>query len=345
MKRMGILFERMTDFAHLRASTISAAKGKRLSAGSAAFLAELESRTLDLQQNLRSFQYRPGPYLRFVVNDRKTRIISAAPFEDRVVHHAVCSILERRFEDFAIYDSYACRKGKGTIAAIQKAQEFSRSNSWFLKLDIRKFFETADHRTLKDIIVRLVKDKDMLWLLGEIIDSGSYSTGNKQGIPIGNLTSQHFANVYLSVSDHYIKEILGVRCYIRYMDDMLLFSDSNCALKGWRNHLAEFFPRRLKVELKEEVTLLDRTSQGMPFLGFRVWPHWIRLDPCGLRRLRRKVRNLHRQLRSSDANATRILHRLQSLIAWADLGSGPSAMKAALGPHFVVDIESCDYNL
>lgn len=285
MKRAGNLFERAADFHALCAAARRASRGKGRTQSASSFLFHLETEVLKLQREIQDGSYRPRPYRTFTVADPKPRTISAADFRDRVAHHALCAVLEPLFERAAIFDSYACRPGKGSHAAVRRAQAFTRRFKYFLKLDVRKFFENADHAELKAGLRRLVKDARLLALADRIIDHGAPGSPPGKGLPIGNLTSQHFANHYLSPLDHFIKERLRVPGYLRYMDDMLLFADSKESLREAETAVEERLRGRLRLELKAEAKVLAPVSEGIPFLGMRVWPNLIRLDGRGRRRL------------------------------------------------------------
>ena len=229
--------------------------------------------------------YKPRPYRTFSISDPKTRTISAAEFRDRVAHHALCAVLEPLFERTTIFDSYACRPGKGSHAAVKRAQYFSRRFKRFLKLDIQKFFENLDHEVLKTSLRRIVKDQRILDLTDRIINHGAPGSLPGKGLPIGNLTSQHFANYYMTSLDHFIKEKVRAPGVLRYMDDLLLFSDSRNFLRQAHRQIREFLEQRLKLNLKAKATIHAPVSEGIPFLGMRIWPQVIRLDNSGKRRL------------------------------------------------------------
>jgi retron-type reverse transcriptase len=290
VKRAGHLFEAVADFGALCAAARRAARGKGETHSAAAFIFHLESEVLKLQREILDDSYRPRPYRTFFVSDPKPRTISAADFRDRVAHHALCAALEPLFERAAIIDSYACRPGKGTHAAVRRAQAFAKRFGYFLKLDIRKFFENADHLVLKRGLRRLVKDRRLLQLADRVIDHGAPGSTQGKGLPIGNLTSQHFANHYLSPLDHFVKESLRTPGYVRYMDDMLLFSDSKYLLRAAHARIDAFVKTDLKLDLKSEATVLAPVSEGVPFLGLRLWPRVIRLDGSAKRRLIRDLR-------------------------------------------------------
>lgn len=318
MRRAGNLFERVVAFDALCASARRAAKGKRLSRDASRFLLDLEPQVLAIQRELLDGRYQPGPYRTFVITDPKRRTISAAPFRDRVVHHALCAALEPVLERYAIFDSYACRRGKGTLAAVRRAQHHARRHARFLKLDVLHFFETADHGILKALLRRLVKDARLLDLVDRFVDLGAPGSPSGQGLPIGNLTSQHFANLYLGPLDHFVKDALRAPAYCRYMDDLLLFDDDEGRLRRTRQAVTHFLEESLNLRLRDPATLSGPVRIGVPFLGFRIWPGLVRLDRARARRFRRHVRARTRELTRGIIDSAAFHDSVGSLIAWAE---------------------------
>ena len=317
MKRAGYLFEAVVDFHALCAAARRASRGKRSSQAVAAFLLELEPEILCLQRELLDGSYRPRPYRSFWIRDPKPRRISAAAFRDRVVHHALCATLEPIFERYAINESYACRKGRGTLAAVKRAQAFSRRYGYFLKLDVRHYFETLDHLVLEALLGRLLKDRRVRHLIHVFLEAGAPGCPPGQGLPIGNLTSQHFANLYLGPLDHLIKEALRIPGYCRYMDDLLLFSDDRDHLVRARTEVGSFLSSKLNLALRDDVTRLAPVQAGVPFLGFRIWPGVVRFDPARARRFRRRFRDLGAAWSTSEIDEQELLRSSESLIGWA----------------------------
>lgn len=308
MRREGHLFEQVADFATLRRAAKAASKGKRLSNPAAEFMLGLESHCLDLERQLSRQTWRPGPFHDFLIYDRKPRIISAAPFADRVVHHAVSAVIEPSLERHNIFDCYACRKGKGTHAALERARHFCRARGYFLKLDISRYFHSVDHEILLNMLRRRFKDRRLLDLLELIVRHAPPDCKEGRGLAIGNLTSQHFANFYLAAHDHFVKEELRVKRYLRYMDDMLFFHEDKQTLKKVMNQSETFLRDELHLALNERVTRLAPVSEGVPFLGFVVLPGTTRLSPENARRFRRKYRRL-RELYLIGALDEESLHR------------------------------------
>ena len=290
MKRYGHLFEEVIDYGNLLAAAHRARRGKRDRVDVARFVFDLEPNLLKLQEELRSGTYEMRPYRAFVIREPKRRQICAAQFRDRVVHHAVCAVLDPIFEACLIDDTYACRRGKGTHAAVRRLQEFSRRMPYVLMCDVRGYFETVDQDVLKVLCRRKLKDKSLLSLLDRIIEHPLPGGKRGKGVPIGNLTSQYFANLYLGELDHYVKDRLRLPGYIRYMDDIAVFADDKPRLHLAIAAIRDFLYETLRLELRDERTLLSPVAQGVPFLGFRVFPGLIRLDGRKLARLRRRVR-------------------------------------------------------
>ena len=208
MKRTGQLYDNIYTFKNLHLAYKTACRGTNVYSGPRlAFSSELEQNLFALSNELKCESYAPGAFYQFKIRDPKPRVISAAPFRDRVVHHALCALMQPRMEAYAIYDSYACRKNKGLSAALARCQHFVKAFPYVAKIDVYHFFETANHEVLNKQLSRLFKDKRLLRLSSKFIEHGG---ANGIGLPIGNLTSQHFANLYLGALDHYLKDDLGL---------------------------------------------------------------------------------------------------------------------------------------
>jgi len=306
MKRHGNLFENIISFRSLLEASRRARRGKRFANPVARFEYNLENELLRLKHELETMQYRPGPYFEFTIYEQKVRKISAASFRDRVVQHALCAVLEPIFDRTLIFDSYACRKSKGTHRAVARFTEYARQYSYVLKLDIRKYFPSIDHAFLKAVIRRKIKCPKTLWLIDLFIDTsnpqdveGFLFPGDtlftplerRRGIPIGNLASQLFANIYLGVIDHIVKARFPSNGYIRYMDDMAFFGDSKDELwKVCREIEAAVYGLRLR--LKPNATMLYPVERGVDFLGYKVYPDHRRLKYENVVKCRRRLRRL-----------------------------------------------------
>jgi retron-type reverse transcriptase len=291
MKRTGNLYHKITSFENLWLASRKARKGKRFKDNVAEFENNIEEELLKLKNELESKTYRPGPYREFTIHDRKPRKISAAPYRDRVVHHALCAVIEPIFDKTFIHDSYACRKEKGTHKAVDRFTVFCRKNTYVLKTDIKKYFPSIDHEILFDKIKKKIKCADTLRLVKLIIDASNkqvevidYFPGDtlfsplerRRGIPIGNLTSQFFANVYLNALDHFAKETLTLRHYIRYVDDITVFGGDKKRLWVAMKNISGFLVNeRLKPHPRK--TFVLPVDTGIDHLGYRVFPTHRRL--------------------------------------------------------------------
>lgn len=275
----------VADRDNLRLAFWKARKGKNHAREVEAYRENLESNLVLLREQILSGGVLVGDYRYFKVFEPKERQICASAFREQVLHHALMNVCHDYFERVQIFDSYASRKGKGTHAALDRAGEFHHSGAWYLKLDVRKFFESVHHRVLKDQLNRLFKDYSLLAIFHKIIDS--YAATPERGLPIGNLTSQYFANHYLSGLDHFIKNELRVRSYIRYMDDMVLWHKDKNALWEAFGAINEFVQTRLFCTLKPEQ--LNKTEHGLPFLGYRIFPYQTKLTQGSKRRFVKKM--------------------------------------------------------
>lgn len=306
MNMPGEIYSQITSFENLVRASEAARRGKRMRRDVAKFDFDLERELLRLETELRDFSYCPGPYRQFRIFEPKPRLISRAPFRDRVVHHALCQVIEPFFERSFIAHSYACRVDKGTHRALDRFQALARVHRWALTYDISKFFASIDHQVLLELVRRKIRDGKCLGLVEKII-AGSppqhaplahFSGDNlftplerRCGLPIGNLTSQFFANVYLNPLDHFIEWKLRCGAYLRYCDDFVLFSDSVEQLKEWRKEIAIFL-EHLRLRLHPGKSVVRRTARGIRFLGFRVYPGRRLLARDNVVRFKRRLRRL-----------------------------------------------------
>lgn len=277
MKRVGFLFEKLCSFDNLLDAANKAMRGKKSKISVAAFHLNMEFELLEIRKALCSGIYQPCDYRCFHIYEPKQRYICSADFRDRVLHHAICNVLVPIFERMFISDSYACRKDKGAHKAVRRVQQFCRKSGYFLKADIKKFFESVDHEILKQLLRRKIKDDKFLHLMNIIIDHPVPGYMSGKGLPIGNLTSQWWADFYLDALDHHLKDELGVKFYSRYMDDFVVLSDDKAYLHELKADIRDFLDRKLLLKLKEGACFVAPIRQGIPFLGLRIFPNLIRL--------------------------------------------------------------------
>jgi retron-type reverse transcriptase len=324
------LFDQITSFENLLSAARKAQLGKRFKAGPALFNLNLERELLSIQQSLLNRTYRHGPYRDFFVFDPKRRLISAAPYRDRVVHHALCNVIEPIFERSFIHDSYACRKGKGSHAAVRRYTEFARKNRYVLKCDIQKYFQSVDHAILLDMVSQKIRCPGTLWLIESVVASRRdtsvvfYFKGDDlfspyqrpRAIPIGNLTSQFFANVYLNGFDHLVKDHLRCKYYIRYVDDFVVFDNSKEKLRGVKAEL-ETYLGSLRLCLHRDKSRVYRVKDGVRFLGYRIFPTHRLVAKANILAMRRRLRRYSRQYRDGEMSLDKVRQCIQSWIGHA----------------------------
>ena len=231
-----------------------------------------ESHLLTLHDALINGTWQPGGYRQFIIHEPKRRLISAAPYADRVVHHALCHLLEPLLSKRFIARSFSCQAGKGTSAARECVRQLTNQHRYVLKCDVRKFFESIDHEILCERLFRVVHCPGVREVMRLIVNSHA-TTGREFscGLPLGNLTSQLWANFFLDSLDHWITETMRFGTYARYTDDFLIFADDKAALHELRSGI-ESHLTALRLELAENKTRLLPTSAGVPFCGFIFHP-------------------------------------------------------------------------
>ena len=318
MKRIGNLYARIAEPENLRLAFLKAVRGKRGKAEVLSYRGSLDANLQLLRSQLLSGRLDVGHYHFFTVYDPKERIICAASFPERVLHHAIMNVCEPVLERYAIHDSYACRTGKGMHAAVLRAQAFARKYPWHLKLDIRKYFDSIDHQKLMELLERRIKDAEVLRAVGGILET--YETDPGRGLPIGNLLSQHLANFYLGHLDHHVKEVLRTKGYVRYMDDFVLWGAEKGELRERLDDIRLFLRESLGLVLKDNVQL-NRSSSGLPFLGYRIFPDRLALGPRARRRFSIRMRGYEQEYIAgawSEPVLARHTEALLSYVCFAD---------------------------
>ncbi len=277
-----MLYSQLISIEHLLQAWEEFKVGKRNRKDVQFFERNLENNLFFLNQALIKKTYHHFSYTAFNIYDPKFRHIHKALVRDRIVHHAVVSLIEPIFDKIFIYDSYSCRKNKGTHKAVDRLEKFTRIVSknytrgcWALKLDIKKFFPSVDHEILVRLLNKKVTDPDILWLLMNVIESFQSDQGKDKGIPLGNLTSQVFANIYMNELDQFIKHKLKVKYYLRYADDFVIISSKRVDLDQYLEPIISFLNDRLKLCLHPKKIILRKLSWGIDFLGYIVLPHYI----------------------------------------------------------------------
>lgn len=331
MKTFKHLYPSIYQFENLLKAAKNATRGKSSRPDVLAFNYKLEENILQLIRELREQSYTPGPYRTHYIYEPKKRMISAASFRDRVVHHALINIIGPLFERRFIFDSYANQDDKGTHRAIRRVQGFMRKARYCLKFDVKKYFPTIDHEILKNEIRRVIADPDMLWLVDKIIDNSNpqepvldYFPGDdlitpverRRGLPIGNLTSQFFANVYLNPMDHFIKETLRCRFYARYVDDGVMLDDDPDQLWHYLSETKKFL-LKYRIKLHPRKCHLRPVTSGVTFLGQVVFPYHRLLKDQNVKRFTKKMKRFVQQYRIGEISWREINASVQSWMGHA----------------------------
>lgn len=316
MKRAGHLMGAIADADNLRLAFFKAFRGHRMSGEALRFQEQLDENLAAMAAALKRGDVEVGKYEYFYIEDPKLRLICAASFRERVLHHAIMNVCHPWFERNLIETTYATRPGKGIYKAIARAKQAMGRYGWVAKFDFRKYFDSIPHDLLMARLACLFKDKALLALFAKII--ASYSKSEGHGIPIGNLTSQYFANCYLSGMDHWIKEVLRVPEYLRYMDDFLVFASTREEMSGYVSQIRRYASEELRLALKPVV--VETAAAGVDFLGYRVYGTKLRLTQRSKRRFMRKSREYGRRLAEGEWSERQYYQHITPLLAYASKG-------------------------
>jgi retron-type reverse transcriptase len=336
------LYSTLCSYENLYLAWRKARKRKTLKDYVIEFESDLDGNLKRLQHELETFTYSPNPLTTFVIRDPKTRRISASHFRDRVVHHALCNIIEPILSKNFIYDSFANQKGKGTHLAIMRFEQFLRkirvqnavlrgggqhklfhkefSYGYALKADVRHYFDTVDHETLLKIIEHKIKDKNTLWLIKTILKNHKTEIAGK-GMPIGNLTSQFFANVYLNELDQFIKHQLMVKCYLRYVDDFVILHRNRRILEKWKVAIDIFLRDILKIELHPDKTRIINLENGMTLLGFRVFYYYRLLKKSNAKRILKRLERFRQLYNNGRMKREDVIQSFEGWFAYAEFAN------------------------
>jgi len=328
MKRHGNLFKDIVDPENIHLAHKNASKGKsdyrgvqRVNANKEYYLNKL--RTLLIEKN-----FTTSDYYVFKVYEPKEREIFKLPyFPDRIVHHAILNIMKPIWDKIFIYDVYSSIKGKGIHAAIDRLRSFLKNEKdtrYCLQFDISKFYPSVDHEIMMKRLEHKIKDPDLLWLLNDIVNSPE---GDK-GIPIGNYTSQYFANVYLNKFDHWIKHDIGIDYYIRYADDGVILSESKKKLHGIKNAIEQYLGDNLKLSLNPKTQIYPVDDRGINFLGYRTFRDYTLLRKSSAKKFKRKVKTIKNHWKKIPAQ--HIISSIMSFVGWIQHCDGYNLIKSYL---------------
>ncbi len=316
------LYSDLCSYKNLEHAFMKARKRKTLKPYVIEFEKNLKENLLNLQTELTFHTYKPRPLKTFILHDPKTRKISKADFRDRVIHHAICNIIETTFDKTFIYDNYANRKRKGTFKAIQRFEYYKRKVSknntricYVLKADIKHYFDTVDHQILLSLLSKRIQDERILWLINQILKNHHVEREGK-GMPLGNLTSQFLANVYLNELDQYVKHELKARYYVRYVDDFIILSDSKLVLEEYKVKINEFLIAKLNLELHPNKCKILTLNNGVGFLGFRIFYYHKLVRKKNLNKFARKLEQFKDLYKLGKVSREKVLESFEGWLAY-----------------------------
>lgn len=327
MKRYGDLFEKIVDVKNIIDAHKNAQKGKRHYKEVHFFDQHLYHNARVIRKILKERSYEPSAYTKMIVCDRgKPReILKTKYYPDRIIHHALMQVIEPIFEKMYIKDTYQSIKGRGTHKAIKRVKSFMKdevATRYCLKLDIKKFYPSVDNETMKMLFRKRIKDEDTLWLLDTIIDSTN-------GLPIGNYTSQAFANYYLSFFDHFIKEELCIKHYVRYADDMVIFSEDKEPLHIMFSKIKSYL-NTLKLTIKKDWQIFETRLRGLDFLGYRIFGNYTLL--------RKKMATKIKRAFSQNISSLSGISRIMSYIGWMEKANTYNLLRTLIDKTFLAKI-------
>lgn len=336
MKTYKNLYKKVYDKKNLILAWKKARKGKTKKCYVLDFENDLRRNILKLHFELQEECYKPLPLEDFILKDPKTRKISKANFRDRIVHHAIINIIQQLFEKSFIYDSCANQKGKGNLFAIKrfykyfrKVSENGKINGWYnknqvkgycFKADIKHYFQEVDHDILLEILSKKILDKKVICLIKKILENYKSGLNNSKGMPLGNLTSQFFANVYLNELDYFVKNSLKVKYYIRYVDDFIILDNSKDKLEKFQEKISAFLDENLKLELHPDKSRIIPLSRGVDFVGFRNFYYFKLLRKRNIKKMKLKI-SLYQENR---INSEKFEEIFQGWKAYANLANSYS---------------------
>lgn len=339
---LGCSFEHIYSFENILNAAYQCRRGKTKANATLAFFNHLEENVIQIQNELMWNMYEMSPYHHFYVFEPKRRLISAPHFKDRVVHRAIYNVIEPLFDQQYIHDSYACRRNKGAHKGADRAQLFikrveqSHGKAYALKADISRYFSSIDHHILKSLLNAKIQCERTKALLFYIIDN-SPSDALGVGIPLGNLTSQTFANIYLNELDRFVKHALKAKHYVRYMDDFVIIHHDKRQLHEWRQQIERYLNKslRLKTNSKTQVFPIS-TSNGrsLDFLGYRIYSSHRLLRKCSVKRIKAKLKQFHKGFSAGSKSLCEINQSIQSWLGHASHANTHNLKKTLLSKPF-----------
>lgn len=341
------LYEELTSYENLeKALNKVMSRGRQYRKRAVRFNMYREKNLLEIQKNLKDHTYTVKPYIKFWVNDPKKRLIYAPQLEDKIVQLAVHNILEKIYKDVFISDSYACQKEKGTLAAVNSVQRDMRiaerefSEPYIVSVDVSKFFYRINRYALKRSVRKKIKCRNTLWLIDLIIDS---SPDGDVGIPLGNVTSQDFANLTLNEIDQYVQRFLGIRYYTRYMDDMIAIVDGKEKAKWLKVMICNRLETHLALEANPKKSQIFPLSQGVNAYGYKIWTTHKLVRDQSKRKMKRRIKAMHRKLENGQIELEDVVQAVNSWLGHARHSNSFNLCKKIFEKYEYIKIEGDEY--
>lgn len=314
------LFDEITDFANLLESYKKTISGSKKFKKEAIIFSLREDKNLvELWRDLKSMKYKPKDYIQFEVFEPKRRTIHAPRIRDKIVQFAVHNVIKDVYENVFIRHSYACLNERGTHAAVAQVQKNMRicerewGNAWIVKVDISKYFYNIDKNTLKKIYRKKIQCRRTLWLLDLIVDNSP----TEKGIPLGNVTSQDFANIYLNELDKYVTRFLGIRYYVRYMDDAIAIVRTREEARALKEKIQVYLNKFLLLELNPKKSHIFPISQGVNAYGFKIWTTHKKVRDCSKRAMKRRMKAMHKKFKNKEMRVQEVKNVVNSWLGHA----------------------------
>ena len=343
MQTYNNLYSELCSYKNLLLAFKRSRKGKINKSYVIKFENNLEVNLKRLQYELLNKIYRPKKLKLFIIRDPKTRKICKSTFRDRVIHHAIINILEPIYEKIFIYDSYASRLNKGQHKALERFDEFKRKVSlngkklkyikdnnyisgYCLTADIKKYFDNVDHEILINIIKKKIKDEDFIWLIKKVLDNNLNKIKGKS-MPLGNYTSQFFANVYLNDLDYFVKHKLKAKYYIRYVDDFVILRNNKEILRYYKEEIDKFLKNNLKIERHGDKSKIIPLHEGVHFLGFRNFYHYRLLKKSNLNQFKRNLNEWYAMINENLITDTELMAKIDGWKAHAHYSNSYNLIK------------------
>ncbi len=309
------LWEKIISVSNLELAADNALRNKKRGRAMLRFMDNRSVMLAQLRQDLINGKFRTGDYSVKTVFEPKRRDVYILPFyPDRIVHHALMNVISPIWDAQFISDSYACRAGRGIHAASRRMMEFIRRNKYFLQCDIRKFYPSINHDVMYKLVCKSLHAGAQKSPLLDIFRDIIYSIPGETNMPIGNLTSQWLGNLYMNALDRYVKDVLHVRCYVRYCDDFVLFANDKATLRQWRTQVEQYLMRELRLTFS--YAEIAPVSNGLDFCGYRHFPHTVLLRRSTLRRFRARIKRLNKLSADERGGDTHIRGQIASMNGW-----------------------------